>query len=158
MTTNDSKTPTLKPPLPPSRKRAAKFCKKKQNPPPSRATRAMKVRAEKRELKSRKLERKARLPGTIAIAAATAIQITTCDNCRVSNRQKVTAFVRTHFLIKLCHNFGPNTFVTRPFCLVESCMLDAAAMRVRSLFTSFTFCNIIFSCPVISKDLLSPAL
>ena len=30
--------------------------------------------------------------------------------------------------------------VTRPFFLVESFMLDAAAMRVRSLFSSLTFC------------------
>ena len=42
--------------------------------------------------------------------------------------------------------------VMRPFCLVESCTLDAAAMQVRSLFTSFTFCNIIFSCSLILKE------
>ena len=40
-------------------------------------------------------------------------------------------------------------YVTRPFCLVESCPLDAAAMWVRSMFTSFTFCNIIFGCSLI---------
>ena len=42
------------------------------------------------------------------------------------------------------------TLWNRP--LVESCTLDAAAMRVRSLFTSFTFCNIKFSCSLISKE------
>ena len=41
--------------------------------------------------------------------------------------------------------------VVRPFCLVESCTL-AAEMRVRSLFTSLTFCTIIFSCPLILKE------
>ena len=45
-----------------------------------------------------------------------------------------------------------NLIVIRPFCLVKSCMLDAAAMRARSLFSLFTFCNIIFSCSLISKE------
>ena len=42
--------------------------------------------------------------------------------------------------------------VMRPLRLVESCTLDAAAMQVRSLFTSVTFCNIIFSCSLIPKE------
>ena len=50
------------------------------------------------------------------------------------------------------HSYKISTFVMRPFCLVESCTLDAPTMRVRSLFSSFTFWTIIFSCPLISKE------
>ena len=49
-------------------------------------------------------------------------------------------------------NVNPISIFMRPFCLVQSCTLNAAAMRVRSLFTSFTFSNIIFSCSLISKE------
>ena len=42
--------------------------------------------------------------------------------------------------------------VMRPFCLVKPCTLDAAAMRVRSLFTLLTFCKTIFSCSLILKE------
>ena len=36
----------------------------------------------------------------------------------------------------------PCAVVTKPLCLVESHMLDAAARRERSLFTSLTFCKV----------------
>ena len=42
--------------------------------------------------------------------------------------------------------------IMRPFCLVESCTLDDAAMQVRSLFTSLTFRTITFSCSLILKE------
>ena len=41
---------------------------------------------------------------------------------------------------------GGAMTVTRPLCLVESHMLDAAARRERSLFTLLTFCKVIGSC------------
>ena len=46
------------------------------------------------------------------------------------------------FIFKWLGLKSQGTSVMRPLCLVESHTLDAAAMRVRSLFTSFTFCNI----------------
>ena len=42
--------------------------------------------------------------------------------------------------------------VTRLLCLVKSYTLDAAVRRERSLFTSFTFCNMVISCSLIPKE------
>ena len=49
-------------------------------------------------------------------------------------------------------NYQLSAIVTRLLCLVKSCALDAAAMRVCCLFISFTFCKTIFSCSLISKE------
>ena len=51
----------------------------------------------------------------------------------------------------IIHKLRKST-VIRPLCLVESYSLDAAVRRERSLFTSLTVCNVIFSCSLIPKE------
>ena len=53
---------------------------------------------------------------------------------------------------KVINTLGGRWLFQDNSSLVKLCTLDATAMRVRSLFTSFTFCNIIFSCSLISKE------
>ena len=47
-----------------------------------------------------------------------------------------------------------NARVTRPLCLVELHMLDSAARRECSLFTSLTFCKSIGRCALRSNEII----
>ena len=68
------------------------------------------------------------------------------DEWRVITQRKTGSF-----LYKYKHPRGEMT-ITRPLCLVESYTLDAAVRRERSLFTSFTFCNVMISCSLRPKE------